>query len=139
MSSSIIVPDHHEAVLVEKWEQEWRRVQEWVRPHFARAETRASAESLLRGLLARVERKNSWGLSEEVGRETPYAFQHLLNGAQWDEAALRDDVLAYARERLGEGGILAVDETGFLKKGDKSAGVARDSTVARRAGWRIAR
>ena len=125
MSSSIIVPDHHEAVLVEKWEQEWRHVQEWVRPHFARPETRASAESLLRGLLARVERKNSWGLSEEVGRETPYAFQHLLNGAQWDEAALRDDVLAYARARLGEGGILAVDETGFLKKGDKSAGVAR--------------
>lgn len=117
--------DNDEAVLVKKWEQEWQRVQEWVQPHFARPETRASAESLLEGLLARVERKNSWGLSEEVGRETPYSFQHLLNGAQWDEEALRDAVLAYARERLGEGGILAVDETGFLKKGNKSAGVAR--------------
>ena len=125
MSSSASVSDNHETVLVKKWEQEWHRVQEWVQPHFARPETRASTESMLRGLLARVERKNSWGLSEEAGRETPYAFQHLLNGAQWDEDALRDGVLSYARERLGEGGIVAVDETGFLKKGDKSAGVAR--------------
>ena len=126
MSRSASVLSHNEeAVLVGKWEEEWRRVQEWVQPHFARPETRASAEALLQGLLARVERKNSWGLSEEAGRQTPYAFQHLLNGAQWDEAALRDDVLTYARQRLGEGGVLAVDETGFLKKGDKSAGVAR--------------
>ncbi|ATB34038.1 IS701 family transposase [Melittangium boletus] len=125
MSSSAIVSDNNEAVLVQKWEQEWRRVREWVEPHFARPETRASAEALLQGLLARVERKNAWGLSEEVGRATPYAFQHLLNGAHWDEDALRDDVLTYARERLGEGGVLSMDETGFLKKGDKSAGVAR--------------
>ncbi|EPX60312.1 Transposase-like protein [Cystobacter fuscus DSM 2262] len=108
-------------------------MREWVQPHFARPETRATAEALLQGLLARVERKNSWGLSEEAGRQTPYAFQHLLNGAQWDEEALRDDVLTYARRRLGEGGVLAVDETGFLKKGDKSAGVARQysGTVGR--------
>ena len=125
MSSSTLISENTESILVKQWEQEWRRVQGWVQPHFARAETRASAECMLQGLLARVERKNSWGLSEEVGRATPYAFQHLLNGAQWDENALRDDVLAYARERLGEGGILAVDETGFLKKGDKSAGVGR--------------
>lgn len=125
MWSSAIVSDNDEAVLVKKWEEEWHRVQEWVQPHFARPETRASAESLLQGLLARVERKNAWGLSEEVGRETPSSFQHLLNGAKWDEEALRDGVLSYARERLGEGGILAVDETGFLKKGSKSAGVAR--------------
>lgn len=124
-SSVSVLSNNEETVLVEKWEEEWCGVQEWVQPHFARPETRASAEALLRGLLARVERKNSWGLSEEAGRQTPYAFQHLLNGAQWDEEALRDDVLAYARERLGEGGVLAVDETGFLKKGDKSAGVAR--------------
>lgn len=128
MSPSSIVSDHPEMVLVSKWTQEWRNVQAWVQPHFARPEPRASVESFLQGLLARVERKNSWGLSEEMGKETPYAFQHLLNGAQWDEEALRDDVLTYAREQLGEGGILAVDETGFLKKGDKSAGVARQYT-----------
>lgn len=126
MSSSALVSNNYEeTVLLQNWEEEWRRVQAWLKPHFARPETRASAEAMLQGLLARVERKNSWGLSEEVGRQTPYAFQHLLNGAQWDEEAVRDDVLAYARERLGEGGILDVDETGFLKKGDKSAGVAR--------------
>lgn len=128
MSSSAVVSENQEEVLVSKWTQAWRKVQEWVQRHFARPETRASVESFLQGLLARVERKNSWGLSEEVGKATPYAFQHLLNGAQWDEEALRDDVLTYAREQLGEGGILAVDETGFLKKGDKSAGVARQYT-----------
>lgn len=128
MSSSAAVSDHQEVVLVSKWTQQWRHVQEWVQAHFARPETRASVESFLQGLLARVERKNSWGLSEEMGKATPYAFQHLLNGAQWDEEALRNDVLTYAREQLGEGGILAVDETGFLKKGDKSAGVARQYT-----------
>jgi hypothetical protein len=68
MSSSASVSDNHETVLVKKWEQEWHRVREWVQPHFARPETRASTESMLRGLLARVERKNSWGLSEEAGR-----------------------------------------------------------------------
>ncbi len=52
----------------------------------------------------------------------------LLLRAKWDEAAVRDGVLAYARERLGEGGVLVVDETGFLKKGDKLAGVARQYT-----------
>nr|WP_255651350.1 IS701 family transposase [Corallococcus sp. AS-1-12] len=48
--------------------------------------------------------------------------------AKWDADAVRDDVLEYARSALGEGGILAVDETGFLKKGEKSVGVARQYT-----------
>jgi SRSO17 transposase len=64
-------------------------------------------------------------LAEAAGKPAPYCFQHLLLRARWDEAAVRDDVLAYAREELGEGGVLVVDETGFLKKGEKSAGVAR--------------
>nr|WP_253895222.1 IS701 family transposase [Corallococcus exercitus] len=48
--------------------------------------------------------------------------------AKWDADAVRDDVLEYARRALGEGGILAVDETGFLKKAEKSLGVARQYT-----------
>ncbi len=83
------------------------------------------ASSYVKALLSRAERKNAWGLAEEAGKAAPYCFQHLLLRAKWDQAAVRDDVLAYARERLGEGGVLVVDETGFLKKGDKSAGVAR--------------
>ncbi|RKI50943.1 transposase [Corallococcus sp. AB049A] len=52
----------------------------------------------------------------------------MLLRAKWDADAVRDDVLEYARRMLGEGGILAVDETGFLKKGEKSVGVARQYT-----------
>jgi SRSO17 transposase len=45
---------------------------------------------------------------------------------QWDADAVRDDLRAYVAEHLGDhGGVLIVDETGFLKKGVKSAGVQR--------------
>src|SRR5947209_19089895 len=53
-------------------------------------------------------------------------MQRLLNAATWDADGVRDDVRAYAVEHLGErDGVLVVDETGFLKKGTKSAGVQR--------------
>ncbi|WP_342742528.1 transposase, partial [Stigmatella erecta] len=97
-------------------------------PHFRRREAPEAASSYVKALLSRAERKNTWGLSQEAGKEAPYAFQHLLLRASWDESTVRDDVLTYARQSLGEGGVLAVDETGFLKKGDKSAGVARQYT-----------
>ncbi len=48
---------------------------------------------------------------------------------------VRDDLQAYVTQHLGEaGGILVMDETGFLKKGKKSAGVARQysGTAGRR-------
>ena len=82
----------------------------------------------LRGLLGSVERKNSWQLSEHLGREKPYGIQRLLGRASWDADKVRDELLRYASENLigpGDPGVLIVDETGFLKKGDKSVGVQR--------------
>lgn len=117
--------EEREFHIIRKLTTEWEEVLTWLKPHFCRPETRASAEAFVRALLSRAERKNAWGLAEEAGRYNPYAFQHLLLGARWDADAVRDDVLAYARQQLGEGGEVVVDETGFLKKGDKSAGVAR--------------
>jgi SRSO17 transposase len=38
---------------------------------------------------------------------------------------VRDDLRAYVLERLGPGGVLVADETGFLKKGNESVGVKR--------------
>jgi SRSO17 transposase len=53
-------------------------------------------------------------------------MQRLLTSARWDPDGLRDDVRAYVIEQLGDpDGVLVVDETGFLKKGHKSAGVQR--------------
>jgi SRSO17 transposase len=80
----------------------------------------------VRGLLGRVERRNCWQLAEEVGRETPYALQHLLGRAIWDEDGVRDEVALFVGETLGrEHGTMALDESGIVKKGKKSAGVAR--------------
>jgi SRSO17 transposase len=80
----------------------------------------------LRGLLSAVERKNGWTLSEQAGDATPDAMQRLLNHADWDADAVRDDLRDYVIEHLGDQrAVLVVDETGFLKKGAKSAGVAR--------------
>ena len=80
----------------------------------------------VRGLLAPLERKNSWTLAERAGEAIPDGMQRLLATADWDADAVRDDVRDYVVEHLGDpDGVLVVDETGFLKKGTKSAGVAR--------------
>src|SRR5215208_1787145 len=93
---------------------------------FARPEPRRRALALLRGLLSPVERKNGWQLAEQAGEATPDGMQRLLATADWDAAAVRDDLRAYVVEPLGdEQGVLVVDETGFVKKGTKSAGVQR--------------
>ena len=87
---------------------------------------RRRAGAFLRGLLAGVERKNSWQLAEQAGAATPDGTQRLLNHARWDPDEVRDDLRGYVVEHLGDpGAVLVVDETGFLKKGTKSAGVQR--------------
>ena len=95
-------------------------------PRFARAEARQRAQAYLRGLLSPVERKNGWQLAEAVGDPTPYALQHLLGRADWDPDLVRDDLRTYVVEQLGDpAAILVVDETGVVKKGTASAGVAK--------------
>jgi SRSO17 transposase len=93
---------------------------------FARPEVRARARRYLDGLLGRVERKNGWQLAEAVGEPGPQGVQRLLNAATWDAEGVRDDLRAYVMEHLGDAasGVLIVDETGFVKKGKKSCGVA---------------
>ena len=93
---------------------------------FRRAEVRMRAKRYLTELLDQVERKNGWQLAEQAGEAGPQGVQRLLNAAEWDVDAARDDLRAYVVECLGDlGGVLIVDETGFLKKGAKSAGVQR--------------
>jgi SRSO17 transposase len=92
---------------------------------FRRPEARARAGRYLAGLLAHVERKNGWQLAEHLGEAHPRGVQRLLANAQWDAEAVRDDLRAYVVEHLGDPrGVLVVDETGFVKKGTKSVGVA---------------
>lgn len=92
-------------------------------------EPRATARAYLLGLLSSVERKNCWQLAEQVGHARPGPMQRLLRYARWDAEAVCDDVRACAVEHLGaDGGVLVVDETGFVKKGRASAGVQRQYT-----------
>lgn len=93
---------------------------------FFRTEPRRRARAYVRGLLAPLAGKNGWTLAEVAGDTTPDGMQRLLNSATWDTDGVRDDLRDYVVEHLGEsGGVLIVDETGFLKKGTKSAGVQR--------------
>ena len=99
---------------------------ERLRPRFRRRAAARHAADYLRGLVADVERKNGWQLAEYLGEGRPYGVQHLLGRADWDADAVRDDLRSYVMGHLADpGGVLIVDETGFLKKGDKSAGVQR--------------
>ena len=80
-------------------------------------------------MLSGAERKNGWQLAEVAGNTTPYGLQHLLGRASWDADALREDLREYVIEHLADdGSVLIVDETGFIKKGDKSVGVKRQYT-----------
>lgn len=95
-------------------------------PYFERAEPRQRVMAYLRGLLSPAERKNSWQLAKISGDATPDAFQHLLRWALWDPEAVRDELRRYVLQHLGDPeAVLVIDETGFLKKGRHSAGVAR--------------
>jgi SRSO17 transposase len=93
---------------------------------FRRREVRQRVGRYLAGLLERVERKNGWQLAEQIGEAGPQGVQRLLNAAIWDADAVRDDLRGYVVEHLSdEAGVLVVDETGFVKKGQKSVGVQR--------------
>jgi SRSO17 transposase len=95
-------------------------------PRFGRVEPRRRALAYLRGLLVPVERKNAWQLAEAAGDRTPDGMQDFLSRMRWDAEAVRDDLRAYVVEHLGDpGAVLVLDETGFVKKGTKSAGVQR--------------
>ena len=97
-----------------------------IAPRFHRPEVRDRARRYLDGLLAPITRKNGWQLAEALGERTPDGVQRLLNAAYWDVDAVRDDLQQYVVTHLGDAdAVLVVDETGFLKKGTKSAGVAR--------------
>jgi SRSO17 transposase len=125
---------------IRKGAEELAKLHARIAPRFRRAEVRTRAHRFLEGLLAPVERKNGWQLAEELGERGPRGVQRLLGDADWDEGAVRDDLRAYITEHLGEAnGVLVIDETGFIKKGKKSAGVARQysGTAGRRENSQI--
>jgi SRSO17 transposase len=111
---------------VQLWNVYWAQVERRIAPIFARSDALSRAMSYLAGLLSPAERKNSWQLAEQSGHPNPYGFQHLLGRADWNPDALRDRLRTYVTDYLADPDAVGViDETGFLKKGRHSAGVAR--------------
>ena len=119
-----------ESSAIGRWSEALGELHRRIGHRFARSEARERVSRYLFGLLGQVGRKNGWQLAEAIGETDPQGVQRLLNSAKWDADAVRDDLRAYVVEHLGdeETGILIVDETGFLKKGEKSVGVARQYT-----------
>ena len=111
---------------VARWSEGIERIHERIAGRFRRPEPRRRALDYLKGLLSPVERKNGWQLAEQAGDSTPDGVQRLLSSYRWDADLVRDDLASYVAEHLADAdGVLVVDETGFLKKGNKSAGVQR--------------
>ena len=107
------------------WADRLEEVQERLAPYFERAEPRQRAMAYIRGLVGFTERKNGWQLAELAGEARPDGMQRLLNTAHWDADQVRDDLQQYILTHLADPeAVLVVDETGFVKKGTKSVGVA---------------
>ncbi len=111
------------------WSESFNELFARVAGEFGNAAVRRHGRAYLLGLLSQTERKNSWMLAEFAGDVSPDGLQRLLNFSPWDEDACRDALSRYVVRHLGDrAAVLAVDETGFLKKGRMSAGVARQYT-----------
>jgi len=109
---------------VGRWVQSLFRLQARIAPRFARSEPRRRVLAYLQGILSDTARKNGWQLAEHAREARPDGMQRLLSQAVWNTNGVRDDLRTYALEHLGtESAILVIDESGFPKRGSKSAGV----------------
>jgi SRSO17 transposase len=116
--------------VLENWPKYLEDLHTRIALRFRRPEVRERVRRYLTGLLGDARRKNGWQMAEAMGQAQPRGTQRVLNGSCWDADAVRDDLREYIVEHLGDeqSGVLIVDETGFLKKGEKSVGVARQYT-----------
>ncbi len=94
---------------------------------YRRAESRESSSLYVRGLLAdTVARKNCWQLAEAVGLQRPKPLERLLNEGDWEADEVCQRLRGLIKEQFGfTPGVGVIDESGFVKKGEESAGVAR--------------
>jgi SRSO17 transposase len=115
--------------MLELWCVELRQVKANLKALFAHPSVAASAAAFLDGVLGPERRKTGWMRAEAAGDLGPWRQQAVLGRSHWDADALRDLVRDYALETLGSpGAVLVIDETGFLKQGQRSCGVGRQYT-----------
>jgi SRSO17 transposase len=114
---------------LELWAASLREVKARMRPLFTQDRVAASAGVFLDGLLGEERRKTGWMRAAAAGDPGPWRQQAIPGRGRWDAEALRDIVREHVVETLAEAdAVLVVDETGFLKQGKASCGVARQYT-----------
>ena len=112
--------------VIELWQAELDDFCDWVGSRFTRAEPRERMPRYLCGLIAGLDRRNGWTIAEHAVEVCPDGMQRLLRKADWDVDGVRDDLRDLVVEHFGDDdAVVVIDETGFLKKGTKSAGVQR--------------
>jgi DDE superfamily endonuclease len=112
------------------WSEGFNEMFALIAGEFLQAQSRWRARGYLLGLLSHAERKNGWTIAEFAGDSSPDGMQRLLNFYLWDVGRVRDALTRYVVASFGHpAAVLVADETGFLKKGRKSAGVARQYTA----------
>lgn len=126
MSEHARYPDAVTAEDLKEWSAAFEEVCKRFETHWSRPEPRMHFRQYLRGLLAPLERKNSWTIAEFSGELRTSSVERFVSLSPWDADALRDEVRCYAMEHFAdERAVLICDPTGFAKKGSKSAGVQR--------------
>jgi len=114
---------------LELWASSLREVKARIRPLFSQKRVAESARQFVDGLLGNEPRKTGWMRAEAAGDPGPWRQQAILGRGRWEADELRDLVREYALETLAEEeAVLVIDETGFLKQGKASCGVARQYT-----------
>src|SRR5471030_788287 len=111
------------------WAASLREIKKRIRPLFGQERVAKNAGLFLEGLVGDEQRKTGWMRAEAAGDPGPWRQQAILGRRDWDADALRDIVCDYVIEHLADDdAVLVVDETGFLKQGKASCGVARQYT-----------
>src|SRR4051794_31829086 len=114
---------------LELWAVSLREVKRRIRPLFTQERVAISAGLFLDGLLGPERRKTGWMRAEAAGDPGPWRQQAILGRGRWEADALRDLVRGDVLGTLADAeAVLVLDETGFLKQGKSSCGVARQYT-----------
>jgi SRSO17 transposase len=93
---------------------------------FARSEARAHFLDYMVGQYSPLARKSIEPMALAVEGSSSRSLQRFLSETVWDEEQMRWNYHQLVADELGEpDGVLMFDESGFVKKGKDSAGVAR--------------
>jgi len=119
-----------------RWLMSLNQLHQRLRSYFARPEPYHHALLFLQAVLSEIPRKNGWQIAEHARQLRPYGMQRLLSHATWDQEGVRDELRSLVYQALNPPlsvpevpasdspfPVLVIDESGFPKRGQHSAGV----------------